>query len=330
MSLLKVKESSLPKYKQIVAHIEDMIASKQLLVGDKLPSLNEIKNKQSLSRDTVLTAFNELKNKGIIQSVVGKGYYVLTDEIKTTKKLFLLFDELNPFKEELYNSIISHLGADFEVDVYFHHFNEKHFQKLIQESIGHYSYYVIMPGNLKNAHVSVQVLPKENVYILDQTNSNLTEYYSVYQDFQSDLFDGLSNCLPELRKYDLLNLVVSDKQPEGFTNGFVAFCHQYGFGHRVFPDLTQKELEGGEVYIVFEDQDLIKIIKKARAKNWTSGNEFGLISYNETPLKEIIENGITTLSTDFFEMGQRLAQMIKTNSGKQIKNNFKIYKRNSL
>lgn len=66
------KDSRTPKYKQIVVAIENAIVDGLLKKGDKLPSLNVIKNENSLSRDTVLTAFNELKNRGIIHSVVGK------------------------------------------------------------------------------------------------------------------------------------------------------------------------------------------------------------------------------------------------------------------
>lgn len=327
---LDIKKTSLPKYKQIVYQLEELILSKKLRVGDKLPSLNQIKTSQSLSRDTVIMAFNELKNKGIIQSVVGKGYFVLTDEIKIAKKIFLLFDELNPFKEELYNSIIENLDNSYEVDVFFHHFNAKHFRKLIQTSNGSYHYYVIMPGNLQNTHISIQQLPKEKVFILDQINDNLKDYSSVYQDFQSDIYQGLSNCLNELKKYKQINLICSKKQPLGLKNGFIDFCAYYGFNHLILPKIGDKEIQSREVYVVFEDIDLIKIIKKARRKGWICGREFGLISYNETPLKEVIEDGITTISTNFYEMGEKLVQLITHNSTQKIKNNFKILKRKSL
>jgi DNA-binding LacI/PurR family transcriptional regulator len=36
----------------------------------------------------------------------------------------------------------------------------------------------------------------------------------------------------------------------------------------------------------------------------------GVISYNESPLKKIILNGITTISTDFQLMGERAAQVV--------------------
>ena len=83
----KIK-SKKPKYKQIVAFIEEAISIGDLKKDDKLPSLNEIKNKYGLSRDTILTAFNELKNRGIIKSIAGKGYYVFSEDTKTSQKVF--------------------------------------------------------------------------------------------------------------------------------------------------------------------------------------------------------------------------------------------------
>ena len=136
MGIVTIKEKSgTPKYKQIVASIEDAIVNGSLKKGDKLPSLNSIKNQYSLSRDTVLTAFNELKTRGIIQSVVGKGYYVLSEDIDVNQKIFLLFDEFNSFKEDLYNSFTACLGENVQVNIFFHHFNLDVFNKLINEML---------------------------------------------------------------------------------------------------------------------------------------------------------------------------------------------------
>ncbi|MEJ2112771.1 MAG: GntR family transcriptional regulator, partial [Flavobacteriaceae bacterium] len=56
MSLIFVEENvSVPKYKQIVSSVEDGLTNGLLKKGDKLPSINSIRNKYSLSRDTVLT-----------------------------------------------------------------------------------------------------------------------------------------------------------------------------------------------------------------------------------------------------------------------------------
>ena len=101
MSIISVKDNvGIPKYKQIVSSVEDALVSGELKKGDNLPSINKIRKKFSLSRDTVLTAFNELKARGIVESISGKGYYVKSEHIGVTQKIFLLFDELNAFKED--------------------------------------------------------------------------------------------------------------------------------------------------------------------------------------------------------------------------------------
>ena len=67
MSIISVEENiGIPKYKQIVLSVEKAVSTGHLKKGDALPSINAIKNKFSLSRDTVLMAFNKLKFRGII------------------------------------------------------------------------------------------------------------------------------------------------------------------------------------------------------------------------------------------------------------------------
>ncbi len=184
MSFISVKEKlSTPKYKQIILSIEQALLGGTLKKGDQLPSVNNIRDKFSLSRDTVLKALNELKTRGIIQSIAGKGYYIINENINTTQKVFLLFDELNSFKEDLYNAFLSNLDTNTQVDIYFHHFNYDVFSKLIYESIGNYNYYVIMPANLKQTNKILEKLPADKVYILDQTHDELTQYSGIYQPF---------------------------------------------------------------------------------------------------------------------------------------------------
>ena len=257
------KNSGVPKYKQIVAAIEDAIVEGVLKKGDKLPSLNTIKNKHSVSRDTVLTAFNELKNRGIIHSVVGKGYYVSTEKINVQQKIFLLFDELNSFKEDLYNSFLQNLGDNIQVDIFFHHFNKDIFNKLITDNIGNYSYYVIMPANLEETEKIIDNIPKEKIYILDQVHEGLEKYSAIYQNFEKDVFEGLSAALMNIINYKKVVLLFSkEKQPQGILKGFNSFCNQYNVNHEVVISIKDRTLEKGEVYLVLDDKNLIRVIKK--------------------------------------------------------------------
>mgnify|MGYP003637612091 FL=1 len=316
-----IKKSGTPKYKQIVASFEEAISSGTLKKGDKLPSLNSIKNKHSLSRDTVLMAFNELKTRGIVQSIAGKGYYVMSENINVEQKIFLLFDELNGFKEDLYNSFVANLGFNVQVDIYFHHFNQDMFSKLIYDHIGDYSFYVIMPANLNNVKEVIEKLPNDKVYIIDQTHDELAAYPSIYQNFEKNMFDGLTNVFYRIKTYRKIILIFSArKEPQGMLVGFKLFCSQNSFEHEIISSLKNRIPEKGEVYVILDDRDLLRIIKDIKQTNLILGKDVGIISYNETLLKEVVEGGITTISTNFNLMGERLAQMIITNEFAQIEN----------
>ena len=332
MSIISVKDNvGIPKYKQIVSSVEDALVSGELKKGDNLPSINKIRKKFSLSRDTVLTAFNELKARGIVESVSGKGYYVKSEHIGVTQKIFLLFDELNAFKEDLYNSFIENLGETTQVDIFFHHFNYDVFKKLIYDNLGNYNFYVIMPANLSNTKIVLDKLPSDKVYILDQTNEELKQYPAIYQNFENDIYNSLKQSLPLLNKYEKIVLLFPDKkQPLGMLTGFQKFRKETNFPNEIINSLDGKEPKTGEVYIVLDDQSLIVIIKKILDNNLILGKDVGLISYNDTLLKEIVEGGITTISTDFKQMGRRLAQMVLNKEQLQIENTNNLIIRNSL
>jgi len=325
------KKIGIPKYKQIIHSIEEAIISGTLKKGNKLPSINNIKNKHNLSRDTVLMAFNELKNRGIIHSIVGKGYFVTSEDVNIKQKIFLLFDELNSFKEDLYNSFLDNLHENVQVDIFFHHFNKTIFKKLIHDNIGGYSYYVIMPANLKNTNEAIKNLPNDKVYILDQIHDDLSQYSAIYQNFEKAIFDNLSSVLKLVKKYKKLILVFSEeKQPKGMLKGFTMFCEKNNLSFNIINTLKDKTLETGELYIVPDDKSLLKIIKRLKIQDFKLAEDIGVISYNETLLKEIVEGGITTISTNFKMMGNRLAEMITNKEQLKIENPNNIIIRNSI
>ena len=52
-----------------------------------------------------------------------------------------------------------------------------------------------MPTNLEGASNIIKTLPKQDVYILDQTNEELKEYPSVHQNFIKDIYEALNYLL---------------------------------------------------------------------------------------------------------------------------------------
>lgn len=336
MKIISILDNlGIPKYKQIILSIEKAIEEEKLKKGDRLPSVNKVCLSSSLSRDTVLLAYYELKKRGIIYAIPGKGYYIKSVEIAIKQRVFLLFDELNSFKEDLYNSfgknIKKIIGENLEVDIFFHHFNIKVFKKLINDSNGNYTKYIIMPTNLAEAASIIKTLPVNEVYILDQTNTELESYPAIYQNHLKDTYNSLVKGKSRLLKYQKLIMIFPGfREPLGMKEGFLVFCKEFSFDYEVITEFKNREISIGEVYIIPSDRDLVKVIEKSKSQNLKLGRDFGIISYNETPLKKVVANGITTISTNFEAMGKILAQMIANEKKEQVENKSALIIRNSL
>ena len=333
MKLISIIENShVPKYKQIIHSIENNLKAGILLKNDKLPSVNKIALEFKISRDTILLAYEHLKKRGVIYAVLGKGYYVKSVDITIKERVFLLFDELNSFKEDLYNAIVKHMGNDAHIDIFFHHFNSKVFERHINEANGNYSKYIIMPtNNIKDASIIIGTLPKNEVYIVDQITAALEIYPAVYQNFASNIYNGLLKGKIKLEKYNKLILIFPGfREPVGIKEGFLKFANDLNFKHEVVAEFKNRNIRKGEVYILPNDRDLVSVIEKSQSQNLKLQDDFGIISYNDTPLKKVIQNGITTISTDFTAMGKLIATMTYGTKKTQIENKSALILRNSL
>jgi len=320
-----------PKYRQIINSIYQAIAVGALHLGDKIPSLNEICEEFGLSRDTVMVAFNELKAKGVIHSIPGKGYYINSTEINLDERIFVLFDELNAFKEDLYASFLNKLDSKSNVDIYFHHFNIGLFRDLVVQSAGKYTSYVIMPATFDHTAAILSVLPEEKVYILDRLKDDLKHYPVVYQDFEKDVYRALTEGEDLLEKYSkLVMLYPGGKEPEGRVTGFRKFCGERKIGYEVLHSLDHRKIKTGEAYFVPSDRNLVRLVKMAGEQDLKLGTDLGIVSFNDTVLKEVVAGGITTISTDFKLMGETLAGMIMKRSHEKLANPAALIRRNSL
>jgi DNA-binding LacI/PurR family transcriptional regulator len=243
----------------------------------------------------------------------------------------VLFDELNNFKEDLYTSFLNSLDAKSVVDIYFHHFNFQVFKDLISESVGKYTSYVIMPATFDFTADIIAKLPKDKVYILDRKKDDLSSYPVVYQDFEKDVYDALVEGMDLLGKYHTLIMIYpGGKEPEGRMLGFKRFCNEMGFQFEIIRNLMNKEMKVGEAYFVPSDRNLVHLVKMAAEKGLELGKDAGIVSFNDTPLKEVVAGGITTISTDFQLMGQTLARMIQQKSNEKIRNESALIRRGSL
>lgn len=325
------EDLSVSKYRQIVNSVIESIEEGRLKLGDKMPSINKICGEFGLSRDTTMSAYNELKARGIIASIPGKGYYVESINVNYTHKVFLLFDEFNAFKENLYRSFLAALGDKVQVDIFFHHFNRKIFDDLIANNVGSYTTYVIMPTKFKNVGASIKNITGR-VILLDQLPTDVDDSIpALYQNFEADTFNALKSGKEFLQKYNKLIMIYpGGKEPEGQFLGFLKYCHETQTPYELLSDLNDRSITAGEAYIAIWDRDLVKLVNEANRHNLVIGNTLGIISYNDTELKEVVANGITTISTNFEKMGETLAELVLSKKNIRVENPSSLIIRNSL
>lgn len=328
--------SSTPKYLQIYNGIIKGIEDRALIPGDKLPSLGEVCIELEVSQQTVERAYNMLKEAEVISAVHGKGYYIKHTTIGRNLKVLLLFNKLSVHKKIIYDSFAEMLGPDIFIDLFIYNNDIRWFKSIFQTHIQGYTHYVIIPHFYEHENKATELintLPKKKLIVLDKLIEGLTgEYSAVYQNFEKDLIGSLTEALPLLRKYTTLNIIfpANTYHPQSILNGFYKFCYQHGFENKVVRDVKQLKVQPGHAYLNLMEEDLVVLVKKIKESAFQIGQDVGILSYNETPLKEILLDGITVISTDFAQMGKTAAQLILNDAHAHVENPFHLVVRNSL
>jgi DNA-binding transcriptional regulator YhcF (GntR family) len=319
------------KYKRVVNFVIEKIHNGEYKKGYKIPSVNDFIRNFNISRDTAFAGINELKSRGIIASVPGVGYFISNTRIPSQNNIFLLFNELNEFKEDLYNSFIETVNKTDFVDLYFHNYNKRVFENLLNDANGKYTTYIIMSGKFQGIEPLLQSL-SGRVFLLDHFHSELKgKYSSVFQNFEKDTYEALVFGLPYVKKYKRLIMVQSDeKEPYERFDGLQRFCKEYGFDYKYLNSIKSRDIKQGDLFILVNDRDLVDLLKLVDKQNFNLSQNVGIISYNDTPLKEILAGGITTLSTDFKQMGKTMAKLISQKATETIENPWNLNIRKSL
>ncbi len=328
--------SATPKYLQLANSIIRAINEGKLKKNDTLPSINELSFEFEISRDTAEKGYKHLKNIGVLGSVPGKGYFVKNAELNQTLKIFLLFNKLSPHKKIIYDALADALGDMAAIDFYIYNNDFALFKKLIENPKEDYTHYVIIPHFMdggENAVDVINTIPKERLILLDKLIPGVTgNFGAVYENFEKDIYHSLEQALEPLAKYHTIKIIFPEYTyyPQEILKGFSRFCHQYAFNYKIVHDISIEPIKEGEVFINLMDNDLVTLIEKILVTKLRVGKHVGVISYNETPLKKIILNGITTISTDFQLMGEKTAELILNQSSEHIPIPFHLTQRASL
>lgn len=304
------QEAGQTKLQQLVHSITEAISQGLLKIGDPLPSVNQLSAETGFSRDTVFKAYNILKQQNIIESAPQKGYFIASESYK----IFMLLDDFSAFKEQLYQSFRKNLPENFAVDLLFHHYNQEVFEQLIQNSLGRYSVYIIMNINHKNIHPILEKIDSNKLLILDMGNPEKRKMNFLLQDFNQSVKSGLKKGIQQIKNYNELVMIYDEKDtphPPETVFAVRSFCKSIQIPFQKNHQLIESEIKTGQVYFVIRDSDLVKIVKTCRKKQLGIGKDVGIISYNDSPMKQIVEGGITVITTDFEQMGQLAANFVQ-------------------
>lgn len=298
------------KVKQLADLISRDISTGKYKTGDALPSINQLSQDYKVSRDTVFKAFIDLKERGIIDSTPGKGYYI----VNRKKSILLILDEYSPFKDTLYNSFVRRLSSNYKVDLWFHQYNESLFNAILHDSLGHYNKYVVMNFDNEKFSPYLYKIDSSRLLLLDFGRFDKKDYSYICQDFGEAFYQAMLRLSDRLQRYRKLILCWTPKSmhPRETCEYFKKFCADFHFESDVTGNLDEREVHAGEVYIAIRQVDIVEIVKKSRAAGLTCGVDFGLVAYNDTPAYEVIDKGITALSIDWKKMGTMSADFILT------------------
>lgn len=328
--------SATPKYMQLANSVIKAINDERIGKDDILPSINELSFEFEISRDTAEKGYKYLKQIGILGSVPGKGYFVKSTEVNQPLKIFLLFNKLSAHKKIVYDSFVKTLADMASIDFYIYNNDFSLFKRLIQNNKNEYTHYVIVPHFLEggeDAYEIINQIPPDKLLMLDKLIPGIKgNYAAVYENFEKDIYDALEQLREKLSKYHTIKMIFPGYtyHPEEIIKGFKRFCHQYAFTCKIVHDISNEPIKEGEAYINLMEDDLVTLIEKILATRMKLGKHVGVISYNETPLKKIILNGITTISTDFEFMGKKAAELILNNSTEHFEVPFSVTERSSL
>ncbi|MFY0654890.1 MAG: GntR family transcriptional regulator [Cyclobacteriaceae bacterium] len=335
VNFLKVNTlSKVPKFMQLVEIIKSDIECGIFQIGEQVPSINETSAEFDLAKQTVERAYKLLKEKGILSAVKGKGYYVASTGKLCSTRTLLIMNNFNQEKKQFYQSFKREMPENAGVDLQLFNEDPDQLERFIISNLGHYDYFVILPHldhvteSLKKA---IDMIPKNRLVFVHREFNQQSQCSSITNDAKEDIYNALESLRSDTSKYAKFRLIIPDKSyHDDILEGFANYCLDNNVKFDVHSEMATASVENGQLYIVKEEEDLVELIKQSNKKQLVLGKEVGIICYNDSPIKEILGGGISTITPDYMELGVALTKMILNKEILKTKNGFKVIKRNSL
>jgi len=339
MEIFLKKDENTPFYRQIVEFVINAIRNGEAEAGDILPSMNELSDTLGISKETVKKAYSILRDTGYLETRQGKGVFVCSPDDRTTQRVLLLFDKLSTYKDILFNSMAARIGGKAQLTIRLHNQSPELLRYYLDECLDKYDYYVVTPhfplDEATQKIISKQLfrIPNRKLIMLDNWMRDIPGNYGVvYQDYDNNIYETLETCLDDLRKYKALNVLImpSSLYHNAITESVKRFCKDYKIKVSFFTHVSDDIIHKGEVYLLLNgqlDSDLNEFARDAARKGYVIGKDIAIISYNDSPINELVLGGLTTVSADFAKMGDLAARMILNKNMEKIKCDFRLTRR---
>ena len=330
--------SGKPKYIQVSDALISAIEQRKLIKGDQLPSLRHLSGELNISFDTAKKAYDVLKKRNIVVAAQGKSNVVNATGPLPVFRIFLLFNKLGSHKRLLFDAFTGAFTSLAEIDLHVYNNNLQLFSHLLKTKASGYTHYVIIPhladDPLQIGSIIDKYLGAQKIVLLDKMVAGIRAGHAcVYEDFGKDIFNVMEKAITRLGYYSVLHLIYPEENyyPPEIMKGFEEFCTLHRFKFKTHSGIGQNmPISKGDAFIILSDDDLARLIQKIRMTALEIGKDIGIISYNETPLKEVLLDGITTISTDFEKMGRLAADQVMRNKTEKIAVPFRMTMRKSL
>jgi DNA-binding LacI/PurR family transcriptional regulator len=216
------------------------------------------------------------------------------------------------FQEIFYKNFRQGLGENIHLDVYFHHNNINVFETILEYIKGQFGMYVVAPiPHIKTANL-LKSIPTNKFLMFDRYEPFDADFSHVTQEFEQSSYDAFVGIFSALKRFKKMIFYYnpSSYTPFEILRAYQKFLKDFNVKGEILTEHKIGTATKGSVYFTLENSVLFDIIKDCNQKGFVIGEDIGILSHNDEPVKEIVGNGITTYSTDFALMGKKAAKFV--------------------
>ena len=330
-----------PLYKQMVSRFEAAIHSGALPGGKMLPSMNSLADSTGISKETVKKVYGILREKGLVVPKQGKGFYVAGREGNRKPAVLVIFDKFSVYKQTIYNALSETFAGKADLTILTHNQSTALLKYYLDNYLDEYDYYLVAPHFAQDPETTAAAvkllsrIPNRKLIMLDRLLPGYSgNYGAVYQDFENDIYYGLTEGLDSIRTAGRLKVITLPTSLYGpsIIKGVERFCEEHGIAVEYFRDVPE-EIGRGDIFLVLNsqlDSGLAGLARAVKERSFSVGKDVKILAYNDFELNEVVLGGLSTVSTDFDQMGRLAAKMILDGKLSKIHCDFSLVRRSTF